>query len=164
MDLNKQKYEMVPVLQLTPHPKNPNRGKTEMIQESIRENGWFGAIIAQRSTGHVLVGHHRLEAAKEEGAEKVPVLWVDVDEKRAMRIMLADNRTAELAHRDTEALATLLSELNLNGGMQGTGYDQDDLEKLVNSLAETSSDSEPEPEPKQGKVCTCPECGYEFEP
>lgn len=166
MLLNTQQYELVSVHDLTPHPKNPNRGRTDAIEESLQENGFFGAIVAQRSTGRVLVGHHRLEAAKEQGATQVPVLWVDVNDQRALKIMLADNRTAELAHRDAEALASLLSELNLDGGLTGTGYEQDDLDKLLEELAppdfQPSEDAPPRLDEK--KRCTCPECGHEFIP
>lgn len=140
MKLNDQHYELVSVHDLTPHPKNPNRGNTEVIKESIAENGFFGAIVAQKSSGHILIGHHRLEAAKEQGAEQVPVLWLDVDDKRALKIMIADNRTAELAYRDSEALADLLSELNLDGGIAGTGYSDDDLDKLVSELGGPDAD------------------------
>ena len=69
--------EMVPVDSLLPHPRNPNQGDVGAIHKSIAHNGFWGAIVAQRATGHVLAGNHRLLAAKHAGATEVPVTWVD---------------------------------------------------------------------------------------
>ena len=142
MQIINQKHELVAVDRLKPHPKNPNVGSVEAIQASIDENGWYGAIIAQHSTGYILVGHHRYQAAVQAGAEKVPVFWVDVDDSRALKILLADNRTAELAHRDDELLAEVLRELaGTDDGLLGTGYDTEDLEQLLTGLSEDPADT-----------------------
>jgi len=150
------------IRQLKPHPKNPNQGNTDLIAESIHENGFYGAIIAQRSSGHILVGHHRLKAAEQLGAKEVPVTWVDVDNARALKIMLADNRTAELARRDDEKLAELLSELQLESGLEGTGYIDADLIRLTSLLSADLPQSFRELDETlntahNGK--TCPHCG-----
>lgn len=158
--------ELTDVRNLRPHPKNPNRGNADLIAESIHENGFYGQIIAQRSTGHVLVGHHRLQAAQQLGAAQVPVTWVDVDDTRALKIMLADNRTAEQAHRDETALAELLAELNTLDSLTGTGYSADDLGTLIEELAPPDFQPSEEAPPRldEKKRCTCPECGHEFTP
>jgi len=93
------------------------------------------------------VGHHRLQAAEQLGATEVPVTWVDVDNARALKIMLADNRTAELAHRDEEALASLLSELQLTDDLIGTGYADTDLTALLEELAQDTGTPEESPPP-----------------
>ena len=72
--LASQKYQLTPVDQLTPHPENPNRGDVEGIGESVVENGFFGAVLAQRSSGHILAGEHRWRAAKAKGLQKVPTV------------------------------------------------------------------------------------------
>lgn len=66
---------------------------------------------------------------------EVPVIWVDVDDERARRILVADNRTTRLGHDDPEALASLLTELaETEGGLDGTGFDGDDLDALLVDL------------------------------
>lgn len=126
----------VPLQDLQPHPRNPNEGDVGAILESIKRNGWYGTLVAQRSTGYVLAGNHRLQAARLAGLDAVPVYWVDVDDAAALRILLADNRTSELAHRDPDALALLLAELAQGDGLDGTGYDLDDLDDLIADLGE----------------------------
>ena len=48
--------EQVATGDLIPHPDNPRHGDVPAIVESIKANGWFGTIVAQRSTSHVLAG------------------------------------------------------------------------------------------------------------
>ena len=83
-------YELVAIDALTPHPENPRRGDIEAVAESIDQNDFYGAVIAQVSTRRILVGNHRWKAAKKRGALFIPVLWVDCDDDRARRILLAD--------------------------------------------------------------------------
>jgi ParB-like chromosome segregation protein Spo0J len=54
-----QEYELVPTGRLRPHPRNVNRGDLAVIAESIAQNGFYGAVVAQRSTGYILAGNHR---------------------------------------------------------------------------------------------------------
>lgn len=126
-----QGYEVVPVDALSPHPDNPRRGDTAAIGESIVANGFYGAVIAQRSTGYVLAGNHRLLAARAAGIRTIPTVWVDVDDERAKRILLTDNRTSDIATNDEAALLSLLEGLALTPELlAGTGYDMDALEDL----------------------------------
>ena len=134
--INASSVQQVPVSELSEHPENPNRGNVSAIRESIAENGFFGAVLAQKSTGYILAGNHSFRAACQSGADKIPVIWVDVDEDRAKKIMLADNRMAEKAFRDEEQLAALLEDLNKRDrGLLGTGYDAGDLDALLTSLS-----------------------------
>ncbi len=99
----------------------------------------------------------------EKGATEIPVTWVDVDDDAALRIMLADNRTARLGHDDDAALAELLKELADDGGLEGSGYDNDDLDELLADLNPNfmPTDEEP-PRLDQKAPITCPSCGHEF--
>jgi len=129
----------IPVSTLSEHPENPRRGDSKAVNESIAANGFYGAILVQRSSGRVLAGHTRLKAAKQSGATSVPGIWLDVDDKEAKRILLADNRTSDLAYYDDDALfAVLGSILDEGSNLKGTGYD-DATYKL---LLRTDSDTE----------------------
>lgn len=128
-------YELVDTATLEPHPRNVNEGDIGAITESMDELGFYGAVIAQRTTRRILAGKHRWMTAQLRGMEQVPVLWVDVDDEEALRIMLSDNRTARLGRDDPEALATLLGELtDSERALAGTGFDGDDLDALLRDL------------------------------
>ncbi len=132
--LNDGGVETVPVADLKHHPKNPNQGDQGAIYESIKRTGFYGAVIVQRSTGFILAGNHRVRAARDAGITEVPVIYVDVDDEVATRILLADNRLASLAMQDQEQLRELLIDLAEGKGLEGTGYDGDDLDQLIKDL------------------------------
>lgn len=125
--------EYVPADAVTTHPDNARQGDIGAIHTSIETNGVYRPLIVQRSTGYILAGNHTYQAMLHAGLEEVPVVYRDVDDVQAKRIMLADNRTADLGDYDTQALVDLLTSLP---DIEGTGYDGDDLDDLLTSLAE----------------------------
>lgn len=131
MRIVSQKYAKRQLSELKPHPDNPREGDVGAIHQSIEATGFYGALVVQKSTGHVLAGNHRLQAALHAGAKTLPVIEVDCDDETARRIMLADNRTSDLATYDTDALIASLTAL---GDLDGTGYDGDDLDALIRSV------------------------------
>ncbi len=136
MDILTTDLALVPLADLVPHPRNPRQGDVGAIHESIARNGFYGALVVQRSTGHILAGNHRYMAAKQAGATELPVTYVDVDDDTALRILLADNRTSDLATNDPAVLSDLLKDiLATQGSLEGTGYDGDALDELLADLA-----------------------------
>jgi DNA modification methylase len=135
MKIINKKIEETDIDNLKPHPENPRHGQIASISNSIKINGFYGAIVAQKSTGYVLAGNHRLKAAKECGIEKIPVAWVDCTDEEAKRILLADNRLSDLAEYDNDALVNILKELAESDlGLDGTGYDDSFLESIVDDI------------------------------
>lgn len=160
-----QEFESVAVDVIKPHPRNPRKGNVEVIADSISHNGFYGACVVQRSTNRILAGNHRWLAAKSQGMATVPVLFVDVDDDRALRILLADNRTNDLASYVDSALADILSGLSNESDLDGTGYTQEDLEALIAGM--TAPNFESATEADQGKLDEldpklCPHCGYDL--
>lgn len=129
---------------LLDHPRNPRRGDDAVVGESITANGFYGAVIAQQSTGHILAGHTRRRALLKDGQDRGPVLWLDVDDATAERILLADNRTAELASWDDEALLSLLEDHA--DALDGTGYTADTLAALATDMSTVPEPLPDEPE------------------
>ena len=153
--------EHVNIDNLKPHPRNPRKGDINAIQESINNNGFYGSVIAQKSTGYILAGNHRWQAMQQAGANTIPVTWIDVDDDHALRILLADNRTNDLATYNDADLATLLEELvNETGTLAGTGFNDDELDNLLGNFEPVPLDEQPRLDEKS-KI-SCPECGHEF--
>lgn len=151
-----------PIGTLIPHPRNPRRGDVAAIVQSIQHNGWWGAVVAQTTTRHVLVGNHRLLAAKRAGHATIPTYWLDVPDDVALRVLLADNRAADLATYDDAALLALLEHVAAADDLAATLYTDADLDRLRASL---------EPDTLAGFALVdddlatdhaCPECGYEW--
>lgn len=130
-----QRYEpAVPVGHIEPHPLNPHEAELEPIRGSILDNGFYGAVIVQESTGHIVVGEHRWRSAIEEGADTIPVIYADVDDATAMRIMLADNRTSDLASYDlvkqANALRALVEQRDKQA-LAAAGYSEGEYDSIL---------------------------------
>lgn len=139
-----QEFKIEPLTSLRLHPRNPRRGSIAAIGESIERNGWYGAVVAQRSTGYILAGNHRYRAAKKQGATEIPVCWIDVDDSTALRILLADNRTSDVATNNDRLLTDLLEEiLKSNESLAGTGFDDRTLDDLLRELSEETAEPAP---------------------
>ena len=124
--------------QLKHHPENPRRGDVGLIAELIRTNGWVGAITVQESTGFILIGNHRVKAARDLlGFESCPAVeFIDCDDEEAKRIMLGDNRGADMAYYDDAVLAEVLGSLaSTEEGFAGTGFDQGSYELVLQNLS-----------------------------
>jgi DNA modification methylase len=134
----------VPIGDVRPWPGNPRRGDLAAIKESLLKNGQYRPIVVNRRTMEVLAGNHTLQAANELGWSEIAVTFVDCTEAQAKRIVLADNRTNDLAGYDEEALAELLLDLP---SLEGTGYDQGALDELLDELAPPPLDDEEVPPP-----------------
>jgi len=114
-----------------PHPRNARNGDVDAIKESMLINGVYRPVYAQRSSGYALAGNHSHLAMVELGAEEVPVIWLDVSDEQALRILIADNRSADLGMYDDGLMVQLLDELNATPvSLLGTGYAEDDLADL----------------------------------
>jgi DNA modification methylase len=80
------------------------------------------------------------------GLTEVPIERVECDDETAMRILLADNRTAEKAQREPEPLADLLQELEqTEDGLDGTGYGGGDLDELLDDLGRNGHEDVDDP-------------------
>lgn len=106
-----QEYEVVPLDSIQPHPENARKANMAAVGGSIDHIGFYGAVLVQRSTGHILVGNHRWKHLKAAKAETIPVLWLDVDDEKALRINVADNRISDLGGYDPVALGIFVQEL-----------------------------------------------------
>lgn len=117
-----------------PHPKNVRHGDIGAISTSLTAHGQYRPILVQKSTGYIVAGNHTWSAAKSLGWDKIAVLQLEMDDDRALRILLADNKSSDLATYDTHALAEVLSGFAREFDMEGLIWDQDDLDDLLSQM------------------------------
>jgi hypothetical protein len=150
----------VPLDDLTLYPGNARQGDIGALSESLRLNGQYRPVVANRRTSHVLAGNHTVKAAGALGWDEIAVTWVDVDDEHAARIVIADNRASDLASYDDGLLLAALEQLP---DLDGTLYDSDDVDRLryigSGPVADVPPDDGADPlaVPKQ-----CPSCGFEW--
>jgi hypothetical protein len=130
-------YSSVDVTTLRPFEGNARRGDVDAIAESLQVNGQYKPLVVNRGTktgreNEVLAGNHTLQAAIQIGLEEVDVVYVDVDQEAAVRIVLADNRTNDVATYDDGELLKLIK--TLDSDLAGTGFTETDVLDLMESL------------------------------
>jgi hypothetical protein len=92
-------------------------------------------VLVQKGTDVIIAGAHRWKAAREAGLAEIPVVYLDVDDEGARRILLADNRINRPGSDDRAAMAALLQELaSTPAELAGTGWDGDALDELLADL------------------------------
>jgi ParB-like chromosome segregation protein Spo0J len=129
------RVETVALATLFPSPSNPrhNDDAVEHVAASIRRFGFQQPLVAKRS-GEVIAGNTRWKAAKALGLAEVPVVWFDGSELDATAFAIADNRTHEFAEWDEPALARLLQQLREEDALDGVGYDDAEIDRLIAEL------------------------------
>lgn len=135
--------EMVPVAKLKAWVNNPRKNDhvVERVAESIRSFGFASPILARRENGEIIAGHTRLKAAILLGIKEVPVRYLDLDEKQAHMLALADNKLGELAEWDEQLLGSLLNQMTI-GEAGLAGWQPGDLGDFLN-FGEPPADASP---------------------
>jgi len=121
----------------------------ETIVASLKRFGQQKPIVVDVS-GVVRAGNGTLEAAKRMGWEAIDTITTSLEGSEATAYAIADNRTAELAEWDDEALAATLEGLQLDDAelLEAAGFDDTELESLLADVMgppEVVEDEVPEP-------------------
>ena len=120
--------QLVAISKLIPYVNNARTHNTQQINKlrsSLREFGFINPVIIDREF-NVIAGHGRIMAAKEEGINEVPCVFVDyLTEAQKKAYIIADNRMAmdagwdeELLKVEIEALQAEDFDLRLTGLMK----------------------------------------------
>jgi ParB-like chromosome segregation protein Spo0J len=120
---------------IEPYPDNPRLGDTAAIKRSLAANEQFIPLVVQLSTGFILSGNHTFQAAQELGWDQIAVVYVDVDDQHAKRILLAANRISDLGTYDENLLASILADVRDDSEelLASTGYTSDEVDALLDA-------------------------------
>lgn len=122
---HKLKVQYWPIDDVHPYPNNPrnNDEAVEYVANSIREFSFQQPIVVD-TDGTIIAGHTRLKAAKRLGMETVPVVVADnLTPAQVNAYRLADNKVAEAATWDMDALAVELGGLEVDFDMTMFDFD-----------------------------------------
>lgn len=135
------------------HPDNPREGDVDLIAESLDENGMFTPLVVQESTGYILSGNHTWLAARQNNWTKVDIVFVDVDDEEATKILLAANKTAQAGGFNDEVLARVLKNVK---NYRGTAYDRGEVDAIMErarmSLSDVVDDMEERAEQERAAI------------
>lgn len=136
MNIQCAHHELVELHKLQPNPKNPNKHparQIELLAKIIDYQGQRAPIVVSKRSGFITKGHGRLEALKKLGWEKAAVDVQDyADEAQEYADMVADNKIAELAEHDDNAMITDIKLLGIDDfellGLDGFEFPADPIE------------------------------------
>jgi len=115
------------ISEIIPYSKNAkkhDKKQVEKIAQSIVEFGFNQPVVVDKEN-IVIVGHGRLEAAKQLNMTKIPVLQLDLPSDKAKAYRLADNKLNE-SDWNMELVIEELKSLNLAGfNITLTGFGRD---------------------------------------
>ena len=164
-DIKSKNIELVDIDSIVPNPKNANRHSIEQIkrlEKLIKYQGFRNPLIVSNRTGFLVVGHGRLEAAKNLGIEKLPVIKQDFEsEAQEYAYLISDNEIARWAELDKQSVYDSLEEIDLDIELLGI---EDNLE-IKHLEPEDLSDKNKEIDIDNfgnDLEHTCPKCGFEF--
>ncbi|UZF94941.1 site-specific DNA-methyltransferase [Bosea sp. NBC_00550] len=143
--------EHVPIASLKAYKRALRRHPAAHIEQllaSIRAFGLVQPILIDRD-GEIVGGHGLLEAARKAGYLTVPVIRLGhLDEVQQRTLRIALNGLAEKSAWDRELLALEFGELleiehalDLNFGLEITGFASAEIDQLIESAATASCDA-----------------------
>jgi DNA modification methylase len=132
---------------IKPYQKNPrHKYDINKVAQSIKEFGFQQPIVVDRA-GVIIVGHGRYEAAKSLNLKTIPVTIADLSPEKAKAYRIADNKTNEYSDWDMGLLIQEFTDLlDNNYDLELTGFDSDELEKLIVGEKEGLTDEDAVPE------------------
>ena len=125
--------EWIEIESITEWEKNPryNEHAVQQIAVSIQQFGFLNPIIVQKSSSKIICGHTRFKAAKSLNLLKVPVIFADLDDKKAAAYAIADNKLGEIASWDESKLIEILNEIRDDIDLETLGYDDAEISNLL---------------------------------
>ena len=118
-----EKIEFLPINEIIPHPKNPNKHPQEQVEHLVKQykfQGFRNPLVLSNQSGFLICGHGRLEAAKLAGLESLPVIKQDFEnEAQEYAYMTADNTVGTWATLDLAQINLDLDSFDLDTSMLG---------------------------------------------
>ena len=144
MEKDASRYELIKIEKLIPYINNARTHSPEQIkqiQASIREFGFINPILIDGNF-NIIAGHGRVMAAKAEGMDKLPCLFIEhLTEAQKKAYILADNKLAENAGWDMDILKIELEELQgFDFDLNLIGFDDTEISLLFEEPQEAQED------------------------
>lgn len=136
--------QLVDIHKLIPYVNNARTHNVQQINKlrsSLREFGFINPVIIDRDF-NVIAGHGRIMAAKEEGINEVPCVFVDyLTEAQKKAYILADNRMAMDAGWDEELLKVEIEALQAEDfDLSLTCFDESELSGFFDTADDAKDD------------------------
>lgn len=129
--------DMVDPSILCPNPKNWRRHpkyQREAMTNVFNEIGWIQDIIVNKTTGHIIDGHMRVDLAVKNKEKLVPVKYVELTEEEERQALITYDPLSSMAETNRDMLNALIGDIK----QQVIENPQPEAEAIVNTLDEVA--------------------------
>ena len=146
----------------------------QAIEKSLKEFGQQKPIVITKDN-RVIAGNGTLLAATSLGWDEIDVVVTTLDEVKQSGFAIADNRTAELAAWDDDALAKTLLDLTAKGfDMDSIGFTEKEVDDFISNASGDIEEDEVPEVPEEaitqvgdlwllGAYYECDDCGKKYD-
>lgn len=115
------------------NPRKITEKAVQKVANSIKRFGFANPIIARQDGSEIIAGHTRYRAALLLKLKAVPVRYVDISERDAHLLAIADNRLGEETAWNDQMLASILGEYVMAGDDEAevAGFTDDEIKRLM---------------------------------
>lgn len=109
-------FQVVDPKTLVPNEKNWRRhpdAQRAALNGALNELGWVGVVTVNRTTGNLVDGHLRRDAALERGEKGVPAIFVELSEQEEALMLASLDSIGALAVTDRDQLDALLGTIEV---------------------------------------------------
>jgi hypothetical protein len=99
----------------------------DALKGVLEEVGWVQQVIVNKRTGNLIDGHLRCQLAAREGAQTIPVVYVDVSEDEEALVLATLDPIGAMAATDKQKLDELFHDIN---------SDNENVQKMIAEIAE----------------------------
>jgi len=147
-------FDWIDVSDLKPWLKNPrwNDQAVQPVAASIEEFGFGAPIVVQAGSNMIIAGHTRLKAAIRLGWKKVPCRILEITDRNAERLAIADNKTNEIADWNEEHLQEIMEAFEPEE-LENLGFNEEELNDLLGD-GQNDEDNIDQPTPEPAKAFT----------
>lgn len=147
--INIQKMKLDDITPANYNPRielNENDPEYDKIKNSIEQFGYVDPIIYNKRTNTIVGGHQRYTVLRDLGYEEVDVSVVDMDEQDEMALNVALNKVE--GEWDKDKLKDVIEQLE-EDKLVFTGFDDDEIDSLMNDVNIDEFFEEEEKQPEQ---------------
>ena len=147
--INIQKMKLDDITPANYNPRielNENDPEYDKIKNSIEQFGYVDPIIYNKRTNTIVGGHQRYTVLRDLGYEEVDVSVVDMDEQDEMALNVALNKVE--GEWDKDKLKDVIEQLE-EDKLVFTGFDDDEIDSLMNDVDIDEFFEEEEKQPEQ---------------
>jgi len=172
------KTELIKIKDLSNDPANVRKHddrNLDAIKASLQRFGQQKPIVVD-GKGIVVAGNGTLDAAKSLGWKDIEIVRTELEGADAVAYAIADNRTAELAIWDDDALAQTLEALKLDEAIDEaiTGFTDQEIDELIGKTGDDIEEDEVPELPEEaitqvgdlwllGAYYECDDCGKRYD-